>query len=144
MTTVGEKIRAARKAKQLTQKQLGELCDPVIAEPTIRRYELGKLNPKFETLSKIAKALQVPVTDFLFESINDVSALYDLSYEAQIQRHLKLLNAKGTKWVAESYPLNQETIHAVENALASSGICEDASLAAKKLNILSYVFITSK
>lgn len=101
MTTVGEKIRAARKAKQLTQKQLGELCDPVIAEPTIRRYELGKLNPKFETLSKIAKALQVPVTDFLFESINDVSALYDLSYEAQIQRHLKLLNAKGVRTAAE-------------------------------------------
>lgn len=61
-----------------------------------------------------------------------------------IENCLKLLNAKGTKWVAESYPLNQETIHAVENALASSGICEDASLAAKKLNILSYVFITSK
>ena len=40
--TVGERIRAARKAKGLTQKQLGEACG--IAEPTIRRYELGKLN----------------------------------------------------------------------------------------------------
>lgn len=55
--TVGERIRAARKAKGLTQKALGEACG--IAEPTIRRYELGKLNPKFETLQKIAKPLGV-------------------------------------------------------------------------------------
>ncbi|HIR46154.1 MAG TPA: helix-turn-helix transcriptional regulator [Candidatus Caccousia avicola] len=101
MATVGEKIRAARKAKNLTQKQLGELCDPVIAEPTIRRYELGKLNPKFETLSKIAKALQIPVTDLVFECVNDVSALYDFSYEAQIQRNLSQLNAKGVRIAAE-------------------------------------------
>lgn len=53
--TTGEKIRAARKKAGLTQKQLGELCG--IAEPTIRRYELGKLKPKLETLLKIAKPL---------------------------------------------------------------------------------------
>ena len=49
--TVGERIRNARKNAGLTQKQLGEKCG--IAEPTIRRYELGKLNPKYETLQKI-------------------------------------------------------------------------------------------
>ncbi len=58
--TTGDRIRAARKAKGYTQKQLGEACG--IAEPTIRRYELGKLNPKFETLRKIAKALNLPVS----------------------------------------------------------------------------------
>lgn len=55
--TIGDRIRKARKAKGYTQKQLGEACG--IAEPTIRRYELGKLNPKFETLQKIAKPLGV-------------------------------------------------------------------------------------
>lgn len=58
--TVGERIRVARKAKGLTQKQLGEACG--IAEPTIRRYELGKLNPKYETLQKIAKPLGISVS----------------------------------------------------------------------------------
>ena len=53
--TTGEKIRAARKAVGLTQKQLGVLCN--IAESTIRRYELGKLRPKNDTLSKIAPKL---------------------------------------------------------------------------------------
>lgn len=61
--TVGERIRAARKAKGLTQKQLGEACG--IAEPTIRRYELGKLNPKYETLQKIAKPLGLEAQQLL-------------------------------------------------------------------------------
>ena len=59
--TTGEKIRQARVKKGLTQKQLGELCE--IAEPTIRRYELGKLNPKKETLEKIAAPLGVYYLD---------------------------------------------------------------------------------
>ena len=53
--TTGELIRQARKKLNWTQKKLGE--EAGIAEPTIRRYELGKLNPKFETLQKIADAL---------------------------------------------------------------------------------------
>lgn len=54
---VGENIRSARQRANLTQKQLGALCG--IAEPTIRRYELNKLNPKFDTIVKIASALGV-------------------------------------------------------------------------------------
>ena len=57
--TIGERIRNARKARTLTQKQLGELAG--IAEPTIRRYELGRLKPKFETIVKIADALNESV-----------------------------------------------------------------------------------
>lgn len=60
---VGERIRSARKSAGLTQKQLGEKCG--IAEPTIRRYELGKLNPKLETLKKIAAALNISTLYFM-------------------------------------------------------------------------------
>ena len=55
--TTGEKIREARKRAGLTQKRLGELSG--IAEPTIRRYETDKLNPKIETLKKIAEPLNI-------------------------------------------------------------------------------------
>jgi len=58
--TTGERIRAARKKAGLTQKQLSELTG--IAEPTIRRYELGKLNPKYETVGKLAAAMNIPVS----------------------------------------------------------------------------------
>lgn len=58
--TIGERIRELRNDRGMTQKELGERAG--IAEPTIRRYELGKLNPKFETVQKIAKALEVPTS----------------------------------------------------------------------------------
>lgn len=56
-----DNIRIFRKKKNLTQKELGLLCG--IAESTIRRYELGKLNPKYETMQKIAAALEVDVQE---------------------------------------------------------------------------------
>lgn len=52
---VNENIKRFRKEMGLTQKKLSELCG--IAEPTIRRYEAGTLNPKIETVEKIASAL---------------------------------------------------------------------------------------
>lgn len=74
--TIGERIRNARKNAGLTQKQLGEKCG--IAEPTIRRYELGKLNPKYETLQKIASALEIPLSQIL--PINEQIGLAALDY----------------------------------------------------------------
>lgn len=66
---VGENIRAARIRAKLTQKQLGELCG--IAEPTIRRYELNKLNPKYDTLSRIADALSVSIARLIGYKVNN-------------------------------------------------------------------------
>lgn len=63
-------IRYYRERAGLTQKELGDKC--AIAEPTIRRYELGKLNPKYETLRKIADALNVSVDEIACsETIGD-------------------------------------------------------------------------
>jgi len=55
--STGDKIKKIRKTKGITQKKLGELAG--IAEPTIRKYENGQLNPKKETLQKIASALDI-------------------------------------------------------------------------------------
>jgi len=65
--TTGEKIKAHRLDRGLTQKSLAELCGMI--EPTIRKYESGRANPKLETLKKIANALEVSVNDLLAESI---------------------------------------------------------------------------
>lgn len=56
-------LRAIRLEKGLTQKQLGERCG--IADPTIRKYESGKLNPKLETVAKLAKGLQIDISILL-------------------------------------------------------------------------------
>lgn len=57
---IGENIKRIRIEKGLTQKQLGQLCVPAVADSTIRRYEAGTLKPKIETQFKIAEALEVP------------------------------------------------------------------------------------
>lgn len=57
--SVGENIKRIRKEKGLTQKQLGDMCG--LADSAIRRYEGNRANPKFETLKKIANALEVYV-----------------------------------------------------------------------------------
>lgn len=59
----GSRIKEIRLKKGLTQNELGKMCH--IAESTIRRYELGSLNPKIETLQKIADALGVPITELI-------------------------------------------------------------------------------
>ncbi|MDE5717128.1 MAG: helix-turn-helix domain-containing protein [Lachnospiraceae bacterium] len=64
--TVAENIKFLRTQKKLTQKQLGDLCH--IAESTIRRYELGLLNPKKETIEKIANALDVSISQIYSDS----------------------------------------------------------------------------
>lgn len=58
---IATKLKEARQKKGLTQKQLGDKCG--MYESQIRRYELGSLNPKIETLQKIADALDVPVSE---------------------------------------------------------------------------------
>ena len=65
MERLTKNIKKYRQERNLTQKQLGELCG--IAEPTIRRYELGKLKPKYETVQKIAAALKVDVYELYDE-----------------------------------------------------------------------------
>ena len=61
--TIGERIKQARKAKGLTQKQLGDLSNS--SEGTVRQYEIGKRQPRLEQLQAIAAALGVPTVDLL-------------------------------------------------------------------------------
>lgn len=56
------KIRELRKAKKMTMKELGEVLG--VAESTVSLYELGKREPDFETLRKIADYFNVSL-DYL-------------------------------------------------------------------------------
>lgn len=59
--TIGERIKEIRKRKGMTQ---GELAEKIETTPqNVSQYERGIRNPKYKTLSKIAAALDVPVTD---------------------------------------------------------------------------------
>ena len=62
MESVGCKIKAARKAKKLTQEELGRKIG--VSFQMIAQWENGHRNPKYETLLKIADALEMPITFF--------------------------------------------------------------------------------
>lgn len=64
---IGERIKELRKSKNLTQKQLGEKIG--VTATTITKYENNQLSINTDTLSKIAIALGVTVSDILGESL---------------------------------------------------------------------------
>lgn len=108
--SVGENIRRLRNEKGLTQKKLGSLCNPTISESTIRKYELGILNPKIETLQKIAQALDVPITELKddLEVLLDKTLQYfdaTLSNKALLNNYYDELNEKGQNKAIEQIEL---------------------------------------
>ena len=70
----GERIKQARKRAGITQKELGDLVG--MSYQQVAQYEKGTRNPKLETLSKIADALNVLSSDLLdgniFSSDRDI------------------------------------------------------------------------
>lgn len=58
--TIGERIYYCRIENKMTQKQLAEKVG--MADSAIRKYESGRVTPKFDTLNRIAAALDVPWT----------------------------------------------------------------------------------
>lgn len=70
--TTGQRIRAARKEAGLTQVELGEILG--VSGSMIAQYETDKRNPKYETLKRIAAALEVPVPELMgLEQIDKVT-----------------------------------------------------------------------
>ena len=58
MKNFGEKLRELREERNLSQKELGDKMGG-ITQQTIAQYEKKETVPKFETVSKIANALEI-------------------------------------------------------------------------------------
>lgn len=97
---IGEKIKELRNKSGLTQKKLGDLCG--IAEPTIRKYELGLLNPKIETVSKIAAALNVSVAEIMDWSQFD-DKFPNIGNEVRLIDEIKNVYGSGAVELLESF-----------------------------------------
>ena len=74
---IGERIKLLRKKAGLTQKELGELLN--VSAAMIAQYENNLRNPKFETLDKIANALNVDVWD-LYDEPPPVNKQMDIKW----------------------------------------------------------------
>lgn len=79
---IGERIRQHRKKKKLNQTQLGELLG--IGTKAVSDYEKGKIKViPFEKRVKLAEALNVPITNLLYENEKKVglSAITDKTWD---------------------------------------------------------------
>ncbi len=63
-TGFGERLKALRTAKGLSQSALGELCDPVMSYQAVARLERADRTPSWETVLKLAAALGCEPNDF--------------------------------------------------------------------------------
>ena len=63
---IGEKIRAARQAKGMTQEELGAILG--VQKSAIAKYESGRvINIKRSTLKKISDILDIPPIELVFD-----------------------------------------------------------------------------
>lgn len=60
---LGNRIRDARLAADLTQDKLAELAE--IDRTTLQKTEAGKTDPKFSLLLRLARVLRVSVRDLM-------------------------------------------------------------------------------
>lgn len=60
---IGQNVRAARAAAELTQLELSERCG--IKMPHISRLEKGTHLPSVATLKKVSDALKIPICSLL-------------------------------------------------------------------------------
>lgn len=88
LSTFADRLKHLRKEKHLTQKDISIRTG--IAEPTIRKYEAGKLNPKFETVQKFAVALEVSVSDLYGWDVSEFDS--DEKRLESIRNGVKLLD----------------------------------------------------
>lgn len=71
MRAVGERIRAAREAKRMTQQELAELVD--LSPTHVSVIERGVKSPRLETFILIANALEVSADALLIDVVNDAA-----------------------------------------------------------------------
>ena len=58
----GEKISRLRKSNNMTQAELGDALS--VTYQAVSKWERGESQPDFDTISKISKMFQVPISYF--------------------------------------------------------------------------------
>ena len=78
-SVLARRLRAAREARGVSQKQLGILAgiDQFVASARINQYERGKHVPDLQTAQRLATELNVPVS-YLYEPDDDLAELIRL------------------------------------------------------------------
>lgn len=130
--SAGERIRALRKAKDINQKQLGEIVG--VSDKAVSTWELGKSFPTEDKLERLAAYFGVKKSD-IREDESDIRVLAIPGIEHPRWRHVPLLGdiACGEPLLAEE---NIEDWMPVEVDVNCDFVlrCKGTSMAPKLMN----------
>lgn len=86
--TIGEKIKRARTIKKMTQEELGKIVG--VQKSAIAKYESGRVvNIKRSTLQKIASALDLRISELIFDGSPKEAA----SFHVKVISDLELMDS---------------------------------------------------
>ena len=92
--TLGERIKAARKEKGITQKELADLINKGFS--TVQKYEIDVIEPPISVLEKIAKALEIDPMTLIYGNTLEVMQSIDTVKKA-IERNQRIFEKKPTE-----------------------------------------------
>lgn len=110
--TIGQNIKSIRINQGISQKSLAEKSGVGLA--SIQRIEYGQLNPKRETLHKIAKALHVKDVDLddhlkeMIQNWNNTIDTKSLSKEVQVWDDLPVYDEDDIEIFRQMLSLNPD------------------------------------
>lgn len=81
--TIGERIKKARKDKEMTLQQVADIMD--CSPQMISQYESNKRKPKLTTIRRIATALDVTTSELIGSEGTEALALLTKAKELDIQ-----------------------------------------------------------
>ena len=73
MTSFGSRLRAARIASSLTQRQLADMLG--VSDAAISRWESGRDNPSFDLLPDLRAAVRTSLDELLIDDVAKAKAL---------------------------------------------------------------------
>ena len=139
---IGNNIKRIRNAQNLTQKQLGELCH--MPDSAIRKYESGRQKPKYETLQRLASALNCSV-DYLctdekvikkyIRLLQDTTGVFQGAHYATLPLNFSLENVRELGKMEEQKILWIEQMTELYTLLSDSG----KQVALERVKELTYI-----
>lgn len=91
-----DRLKAARQAAGMTQRQLGEYLgmEPNLASARMTQYEKGQHAPNFQLLKRLSEALDVPVPYFFCEDDTVAELIIELGKLSPTERQCLLEQLK--------------------------------------------------
>ena len=115
--TIGEKVKAAREEKRLSQKALANKIG--LSEYTVIRLEKGRREPRPSELEKIAEVLGVPVAS-LYDAVPMKSDVTPLPMPTGKQIPVPLLSPEVTACCGDGIPTYDEIQNSPEKVMMFS------------------------